>query len=145
MEHAFAFDDPILLERFIHGRFYTVGFYESKGKVVTLPVVEGLDLDREEGSKDLIKFTGNYGIRESDLHSALTREIHDMAEKVFHITGARGVARVDFMVDEETNIPYVLEINAVPGLKRKSLMPREAKLCGIVYEDMIEDILRAAL
>ncbi|MBR0284091.1 MAG: D-alanine--D-alanine ligase, partial [Selenomonadaceae bacterium] len=74
-----------------------------------------------------------------------TREIHDMAEKVFHITGARGVARVDFMVDEETNIPYVLEINAVPGLKRKSLMPREAKLCGIVYEDMIEDILRAAL
>jgi D-alanine-D-alanine ligase-like ATP-grasp enzyme len=49
------------------------------------------------------------------------------------------------MVEESTMRPYVLEINAVPGLKRASLMPREAAMAGIDYEDMIEDILKAAL
>ena len=51
----------------------------------------------------------------------------------------------DFMVSDTGNEPYVLEINAVPGLKRNSLMPREAQLMGIAYEDFIEDILLTAL
>ena len=67
-----------------------------------------------------------------------------MARKVFEITGARALARVDFMVDANL-VPYVLEINAVPGLKRASLMPKEAMIAGIEYADMIEDILKAAL
>ena len=49
------------------------------------------------------------------------------------------------MVDKKEQNFYVLEINAVPGLKKSSLMPKEAELAGIVYEDMIEDILKSAL
>ena len=37
-----------------------------------------------------------------------------------------------------------MEINAVPGLKRESLMPREAEYSGIAYEEMAEDILLSA-
>ena len=147
IETVFKYDDPILLEKFIPGGFYTVGIYKSRKNLVSLPVVEGLDLDQKKktGSKELIMFTGNYGICESRLNQNVTKEITGMALQVFHTTGAKDLCRVDFMVSEEDGKPYVLEINAVPGLKRCSLMPLAAELAGIVYEDMIEDILYAAL
>ncbi len=150
IKNVFKFDDPILLEKYIDGRFYTVGFYESKGRIISLPVVEGLDLDllqkaENEKNGSLISFTGNYGINHTALEGPLSEEILDLASKVFKVTQARGVARVDFMVSKDDGRPYVLEINAVPGLKRSSLMPREAELAGIVYEDMIEDILKSAI
>ena len=143
IENVFEFDDPILLEDYIDGRFYTVGLYESNGGLVTLPVIEGLD-QRIEADGSLISFTGSYGTRRSELDEKVSAFMMDTARRIFEITGAKGVARVDYMVDRE-NTPYVLEINAVPGLKRSSLMPQEAAVAGIEYEDMIEDILKAAL
>lgn len=146
---VFDFDDPIMIERFINGGFYTVGLYESDGRMVVLPVVEGLDLREKEPSTGerenaLISFTGEYGIRKCELDAGLTEKISGMAQKVFEVTGAKGLARVDFMVDETDHCPYVLEINAVPGLKRASLMPKAAEVAGVVYEDMIEEILKTA-
>ena len=67
-----------------------------------------------------------------------------MAKKVFKATSSFGYGRIDFMIDKKDNTPYVLETNAVPGLKRSSLMPLAAVRAGIVYEDMIEDILKSA-
>ena len=147
---VFRYDDPILLESYISGKFYTVGLYEHEGRLVTLPVVEGVDLgdkDRRaaEIGSDIISFTGSYGIRKSDLSKEMEEEMQSMARTIFKVTGALDVARVDFMVSDADGKPYALEINAVPGLKKLSLMPKEAELAGISYGDLIEDILKAAV
>ena len=143
---VFEFDDPILLEEFIDGRFYTVGMYESAGKLITLPIAEGIDLTPPEDKPDerFIGFTGNCDTLPSELDEEISDKMKEMARKVFEITGARGIGRVDFMVDGN-NVPYVLEINAVPGMKSSSLIPMEAKFAGIEYDDMVEDILKAAI
>ena len=146
IKNVFEYDDPILLEGFIDGRFYTVGMYESDGKLVTLPIAEGVDLrsERTESDDGLIKFTGQCDTKRSDLDPKLSDLMTKTAQKVFEVTGARGIGRVDFMVDRK-NTPYVLEINAVPGMCRTSLIPMEAEFAGIEYDDMVEDILKAAL
>lgn len=150
INNVFRFDDPILLEKYIAGKFYTVGFYDHDGRIVTLPVVEGVDLgdkDRKaaEIGSDIISFTGSYGIRESCLSKDLESEMQEMAGRIFYATGAMDVARVDFMVSDEDGKPYALEINAVPGLKKSSLLPKEAQMAGISYGDLIEDILKATV
>ena len=143
---VFAFDDPIMIERFIKGKNYTVGFYESSGQVVSLPVVEVVDLSNDDNAEnDLSIITGACTVKKCGLPAELEEYVAHTARKVFDVTGARGLARVDIMIDETEQIPYVLEINAVPGLKKSSLMPGEAALAGVVYEDMIEDILKSAL
>lgn len=143
--NVFAFDEPIMIERFIKGKNYTVGFYESNGQVVTLPVAEVVDLSEEVNAEDdLSIITVKCEAKRCDLPPALAENISRTAKKVFEVTGAKGLARVDFILDEKEQLPYVLEINAVPGLKRSSLMPEEAELAGIVYEDVIEDVLKAA-
>ena len=148
--NIFKFDNPILLEKFVAGKFYTVGIYDHDGETVVLPVVEGLDLSAKDGhpkgsGEGLIAFTGQYGIGESKLKPEINDEMQKMSKKIFEITGALDVARIDIMVSDNDGLPYVLEINAVPGLKRKSLLPKEAELYGVSYGELIEDILKAAM
>ena len=146
--NVFNFDDPIMIERFIRGTYCTVGFYERNGRIVTLPAVEFIFGSTEESDDSIIlsaQVPGKHIVTKNKFPSELEQSVLHTAEKVFDVTGARGPARVDFMIDRKTHVPYVLEINAVPGLRRTSFMPQEAALAGIHYEDMIEDILKSAL
>ena len=156
--NVFTFDDPILLERFIIGTYCTVGFYERNGQLITLPVVKFIYPEIGDNSKefeDNIFLTGRVPVKhevvECDFSPELEESILRTAKKVFDVTGAKGAARVDFMVGERDHIPYVLEINAVPSLRRTSsmskepaTMPQEAAFAGICYGDLIEDILKSA-
>lgn len=143
----FSYDDPILIEEFIEGNFYTVGVIERDGIPVTLPCVRGVEL--EEGTenddpKRLKVFTGAYAVREAKLPRQAVAQMEDMARKAFRITGAEDAARIDFMVSEQDGLPYALEINAVPGLKPRSLLPGEAAMAGMSYRELIEGILLSA-
>ena len=144
---VFQYDDPILLEEFIDGGFYTVGLFEKDGELLTLKCVEGVETVsgvRMEKKHDITLFTGEYAVEAPRLAQPLLQEMERLAAQIFELTGARDVARVDFMVSHKDNRIYALEINAVPGLKRESLMPGEAAYSGIRYEDMVEDILLSA-
>lgn len=147
LEKVFAYESPILIEEFIPGSFYTIGILEQEGKLCLLPCVEGVEIQegREKDDPDSLKvFTGEYGVREAHLPQKTLSHMAEMAKKIFSVTGARGVARIDFMVSKEELAPYVLEINAVPGLKPRSLLPGEAKLAGMPYPELIEGILLSA-
>jgi len=144
---VFAYESPILIEEFIPGDFYTIGVLEQNGELRTLPCVQGLELqgDRENDDPDSLKvFTGDYAVREANLPEDILHQMDDMTKEAFRITDASGIARIDFMVAKKDLQPYILEINAVPGLKPRSLLPGEAKLAGISYEDLIEGVLLEA-
>lgn len=147
LESVFAYDDPILLEEFIDGGFYTVGLLEKDEELMTLPCVEGVEtlagVKRNRDEK-LILFTGEYDIAEPDLPESCIREMECFSRQIFELVRARDVARVDFMVSRKTRKPYVLEINAVPGLKQGSLLPKAAIASGMQYDDLIEGILLSA-
>jgi D-alanine--D-alanine ligase len=142
---VFTYDDPILIERFIPGSFMTLGLLRREGRLLSFPCIEGISVEHESsagGDTELITFTGAFTTRLGDLPEPVTREIEDLSRKAFSITAAKGYARTDFIVSREDGLPYMLEINAVPGLKSSSLFPNGAALCGIDYDDMIEIILR---
>ena len=147
IEEVFTYESPILIEEFIPGTFYTIGVLKQDGKIVTLPCVQGVELIEDQKKVDpdsLTVFTGGYTVADALLSEALLEEMDEIARKVFTVTGARDLARIDFMVKKDDMKPYVLEINAVPGLKPRSLFPGEAVRAGIEYEDLIEGILLEA-
>jgi D-alanine-D-alanine ligase/UDP-N-acetylmuramate--alanine ligase len=138
---VFAYDDPILIERFISGPFMTVGLLRREGRLLAFPCIEGISAGWG-GGMELITFTGAFTTKPAGLSEAAARELEDFSRKAFDVTKARVYARADFIVSSEDGLPYMLEINAVPGLKPSSLFPNGAALCGIDYDDMIEIILR---
>ncbi len=147
MTDVFSYDNPILVEQFINGRFATIGLLETKNGLVTLPCVESEGTHSDEDLSRpyrLIVFTGKFTVHKADFPSPILQEMEYLARRVFMATRAKGYARVDFMISREDGLPYVLEINAVPGLKPQSLYPQASLLAGIKYEDLIEDILMNA-
>ncbi len=141
IDSIFQYDEVLLIEKFIKGRFYTVGLLEHEGKLLTLPTMEGVAVNSDA---KLISFDGKYTVHKAELSAEINDKMAKYAKDVFRCINASGYGRVDFILEESSNIPIILEINAVPGLKPQSLYPPSALLIGIEYNKLIDIILASA-
>jgi D-alanine-D-alanine ligase len=139
---AFSYDSRVLLERHVAGRDVAVSVLDGQ----PLPVVEAVP--REE---DFYDFESRYEIGRTDFvcPADLTRECtartQDLALAAYNLLGCRGFARVDLMVEDSSDEPLVLEVNAIPGLTETSLLPMAAEASGVSFDELIEQILDLAL
>ena len=67
-----------------------------------------------------------------------------MALDAFDLVGASGWGRVDAMQDQQGQF-YLLEVNTVPGMTEKSLVPMAAKANGASFEQLVVRILEQTL
>ena len=69
------------------------------------------------------------------------------AVQAHQILGCRGCSRTDFRWDDERGEAglFVLETNTQPGMTALSLVPEQARYCGISYEDLVETLVNEAL
>ena len=76
-----------------------------------------------------------------DLHE----RIRQTAVKAVMAVEAEGFARVDFLLDRETNRFYLSEINTIPGFTKISMYPKLWEASGILYSDLLDEMIRLAL
>jgi D-alanine-D-alanine ligase len=102
---------------------------------------------REE---DFYDFAARYTIGRTtfvcpaDLGEALTARARELALDVFRVLGCRGLARVDLMLEADTDELYVLEAHTVPGLPETSLLPLAADAAGMGFDPLVARILALA-
>lgn len=144
MAEVFRYDGEILLEAYAEGTFATVGLWPGPEGMLALPCVEGVALS-DAPQDGLTLFLNDFDVRPSALSAQTQARLQRIALDVFRECGARDYARVDFIVSADETRLDVLEINAVPGLKEKSLYPRAAAYAGIAHDDLIEGILQSAI
>lgn len=71
-------------------------------------------------------------------------ELQWMAKKAFQAIGARGLSRVDFLVDRETGECYLNEINTMPGFTKFSMYPKLWEASGIGYSELLDRLIKYA-
>jgi D-alanine-D-alanine ligase len=71
----------------------------------------------------------------------MREEIRSLAVKAFQALGCNGVARIDFMIDEETGRLYFNEINTIPG----SLAFYLWEPLGVPYRELLNRMIKLAL
>ncbi len=76
----------------------------------------------------------------ADLSSDKRAEVRALAVKTFKCLGCNGVARIDFMIDEETDKLYVNEINTIPG----SLAFYLWEPLGLKYTQLLDRMIELA-
>jgi len=76
---------------------------------------------------------------------ALAQELRDTAIRAFKALEGRGFARVDFLVDQETNDYYVNELNSLPGFTDVSMYPRMWEASGLPYPALLDRLIELAL
>lgn len=79
-----------------------------------------------------------------ELPEDLTKEIQQMSLDAFRVLGNRGMARMDFLVDEN-NVPYFGEVNTLPGFTNISLYPQLWAVSGINYKELINKLIELAI
>ena len=73
----------------------------------------------------------------------VTEKIKSLAQDIFQLAAVRSYARADFLL-QESKIPWLLEVNTLPGLTENSLLPKSARYDGIEFPQLIERILQGA-
>jgi D-alanine-D-alanine ligase len=144
VNEAWKYSDIALVDRYIQGKEVTVPILGNKNPVV-LPIIEIVPRKNtffdykskyeEEGADEIIP---------AQISNNLTKKIQGIALEVYKILDCRGFGRVDFLLDKD-NIPYVLEINTIPGLTPTSLFPKSAKAAGISYPQLLDKIIQYAI
>ncbi len=127
-----------LVERFVAGREVTVAVLEDRALPVVEIIPEGGFYDYEH------KYTAGASRYEcpAKLSPETTERLLALGIRACRALRTRGVARVDFRVDEE-GTPFCLEVNTVPGLTETSLVPKAAAAAGMSYEDLVRAIVES--
>ena len=130
-----------LIEQFVRGPELTVGILEDQA----LPVLQ-IRPRREfyDYQAKYINDDTEY-IFDIDLPDRLLRKIQQMSVKAHQALGCSHFSRVDWMVDEATLDPYVLEINTIPGFTSHSLLPKAAARVGISFDELCQRIVDLGL
>lgn len=131
----------IMAEEFIVGREFSCGILGEE----PLPVVEIVPSDDEFYSYDA-KYQpgGSAHLIPAPIDDDLCARLKMLALWVHRLIGLRDYSRTDFIVSTEGR-PYVLEINALPGLSPSSLLPDECASLGIAYEALIDRLVGFAI
>ena len=140
VENAFALEDQIVVERYIHGREFSVGLINGKA----LPVIE---IAPKEGFYDYKnKYTPGSTVETcpAELSEALTAKMQRYAEAGYRLLRLEGYGRLDFLMEADGSM-YCLEANTLPGMTPTSLLPQEAAADGMDFPALCEELIRISL
>jgi D-alanine-D-alanine ligase len=135
--------DRLLAEPYIRGRELTTAVLGEKALMVT-------ELRPKSGFYDFdAKYTD--GMTEhvcpAEIPEDVAEACRDIALRAHRLLGCRGTSRSDFRWDDTQGVEglFLLEVNTQPGMTPLSLVPEQARHCGMDYADLVEAIIGEAL
>jgi D-alanine-D-alanine ligase len=143
---AFNEDNQVLVEEMIKGREFTVGVFKTKGNIIVLPLTEV----RADADKAFFDFEAKYQGKSTEttpaeVDEATADKIRAAAKRIYEVCNCKGVVRIDFIFNEESGSPFMLEINTIPGQSEASIVPQQVKAMGWTlkefYTKLVEEIL----
>jgi D-alanine-D-alanine ligase len=145
LEQAWKFGDELLVEEFIAGRELTVGVVGD----LALPVIE------IRAKKDFYNFVNKYPFLNPNaagadhfcpapLDAATTKLVQDTALAAHRALDLEIYSRVDILLTD-AGLPFVLEVNTIPGMTPVSLLPEAAAAVGISYAELCRRIIELSL
>ncbi len=145
IEKAFKEDNQVLVEEFIEGREFTIGVFQSKGEIITLPFTE--IKTKKEFFDFQAKYTAGFTdeITPAEVEESIAEKVRAAAKKIYQVFNCRGIVRIDFIYNEKKGVPFMLEINTVPGQTEASLVPQQVKAMGWNLTDFYSALVDDAL
>lgn len=145
-----------LAEAFIDGREFNISVIDAPTGPKVLPpaeiIFQNYDKNRlrivgykakwEEGSFEYKNTVRTFEFNPRD--SELLDHLHRLTIQCWQLFELSGYARVDFRVDSSGN-PWVLEINANPGIAPDSGLVAAANRAGLSYQELIAEIVDSAV
>jgi len=137
---AHAFDDEVMVERFIPGREFTVGILDGRalppGEIIAPGEVFDYQSKYQHGAAR--------EVFPAELPPAQSALLQDYALRAHRVLKLGTYSRIDFRRDANGGF-WCLEANSLPGMTATSLLPQAAKAAGLSFAQLLECICRGAI
>lgn len=138
VEKVLEVDEYAIIEKYISGGEYTS--FVLNGEVYPTISIKA--------NSDFFDYTSKYNdngaIEEVVyLEDKLQKEINRISEICWRIFYCKAYIRIDMIIHD--GVPYVLELNTLPGLTKTSLIPRSAAAKGLNFSDLLDKIIEYSL
>ena len=137
---CFEYGREIIVEKYIRGKEVQIGILNDKslGGVEVRPALEFYNYEAKY-TPGLTEY-----ILPPEISEKTYRKAKDIALSAHKALGCSGATRVDLIIGRSGN-PYVLEVNTIPGMTETSLLPKIARLAGLDFPMLIEEMLKDAI
>ncbi|RNC64384.1 D-alanine--D-alanine ligase [Proteiniphilum sp. X52] len=142
VEEAFREASEVIVERFLQGREVTCGCFKTDKGMTVLPVTEVVT------TNEFFDFDAKYNgqveeITPARLPAEITQAIQQQTERIYHLIGAKGIIRVDYILTGDE--PVLLEVNTTPGMTATSFIPQQVNTAGLSMTNIISEIIETEM
>ena len=143
IEKAFAEGNEVMVEALMTGTEVTCGMYRTREKEVVFPITEVVT------SNEFFDYDAKYNgqveeITPARLPDEWTENIQNQTRKIYSALNAKGIIRVDYIVEESGKI-NLLEVNTTPGMTVTSFIPQQVRAAGLDIRDVMSNIIENEL
>ncbi len=144
LELAAAYDRKIIVERGITGREFECAVLGNEQPMASVPC-EILP------SREFYDYDDKYLLDQAqtlipaNLSPAQTAELQRLAVACYKAMECEGMARVDFLLEEQTGRLFINEINTIPGFTSISMYPKMWEYSGLPMPKLIDRLIELAL
>ncbi|MBO1583194.1 MULTISPECIES: D-alanine--D-alanine ligase [Bacillus] len=138
LEDVFKWDAEVVIEKYI------------KGEEITCSILDGelLPIISIQHTAEIFDYHAKYDdvatIEEVVELPVTTHErVTEAAMTCYRALKCSVYARVDMIIKD--GIPYVMEVNTLPGMTKNSLLPKSAHAAGISYNKLLDMIIETSL
>lgn len=143
-QKAAEMDNTVLAEEFIAGKELTCAVLDRNGMPEALPLIRIIAPDANYDYHNKYFSNETQYLCPCGLDEAVEKAIQADVLKAYKALGCRGWGRVDVILRESDGKPFLLELNASPGMTGHSLVPMAARQVGLSYEDLCVTLLEGA-
>ena len=140
LKEAFRWENELVIEEYVKGREFSVGVIDFQA----LPIIEIAPVEGFYDYKNKYKAGSTVETCPAELSEQITKEMQGYAEKVAEVLGLNTYSRTDFLLDAEDHI-FCLEANTLPGMTPTSLLPQEAKVTGVDFNQLCEKLIGSSM
>lgn len=139
VREGLKYDSEIIIEKYIKGE-------EITSFVLNGEVFPTVAITAKKG--EFFDYSSKYDTDGADevivtLEESLQEKVNEISKKVWNILGCRCYSRIDMILSD--GVPYVLEVNTLPGLTTSSIIPKSAKAKGIKFYELLDKIIEYSL
>jgi D-alanine-D-alanine ligase len=139
IEKAFKEDGQVIVEEFVEGVEVTCGVMEIDGRAKAMAITEIVS------ASDFFDFEAKYADQRTQeiTPARISKELYDeclkITENVYEILMCKGMVRIDYII--KNNQFYLIEVNSVPGLTERSLIPQHAEFLKLTKKDLFTFVI----
>lgn len=143
IKKAFDIDSQIIIESMVQGTEVACGVSNYSGKIKSIAITDVVP------NNEFFDYDSKYSGKSEEVTPARIpkdtyQQIMEESEFIFESLNLNGISRVDYIVTEN-GVPFMIEVNTIPGLSDESFIPKQTAFAGIPLSVFFDSVVENSL